>query len=105
MVFRQVFRALPGGDHAEAAGARPVHQLADQRRLIAIGQRIDHAGPRRLARQRDTRQHIGLHVDHHDMLALGDRAPRVRDAGGRVAGRLHHHLDVRRTASSPAHRR
>ncbi len=30
------------------------------------------------------------------MLALGDRAARVRDAGGGVAGRLHHHLDVRR---------
>ena len=30
------------------------------------------------------------------MFAFSDRAPRVRDAGRCVAGRLHHHLDVRR---------
>ena len=96
VIFRQVLRALSGGEHAEAAGTRPVHQLADQRGLVAVGQRIHHTGALRLARQRDAGQHIGLDVDHHDVLALGDRAARMRDAGGRVAGRFHHNLDVRR---------
>ena len=101
MIFRQVLRALSRGEHAEAAGACPIDQLADQRRLIAIGQRIHNTGASRLLRQRDTCQHIGLDVDHHDMFALGDRASGVHDAGGSVAGRFHHNLDVRR----PQHRR
>ena len=48
----------------------------------------------RLPRQRNTREHVGFNIDHHDVLALGDRASRVRDAGGGVAGRLHRDLDI-----------
>jgi hypothetical protein len=51
VIGRQVFCSLAGGDHAEAGGARPVHYLGGQRRLIAIGQRIDHAGAARFFRQ------------------------------------------------------
>src|SRR4029453_763889 len=43
MVARVIARALAGSDHLKAAGARPVDVFADQRRLVAPGQRIDDA--------------------------------------------------------------
>ena len=51
MIGRVVARALAGGDDLEAAGARPVDVLADERRLIAPGQRVDDARRARLLRQ------------------------------------------------------
>jgi hypothetical protein len=41
---RQPLVAAAGRDHGKAAGACPVHQIADQRRLVAEGQRVHHAG-------------------------------------------------------------
>ena len=41
---RQPLVAAPGRDHREAAGARPVDQVADQRRLVAEGEPVDDAG-------------------------------------------------------------
>ncbi len=96
VIGRQVFRALAGGDDAKTGGARPVDHLRRQRRLVAIGQRIDHAGLARLFRQQRPRQHVGLDIDHDDMLAGGDRRARMADADGGIAGRLHHHLDIAR---------
>jgi len=37
MVGEQVFGALAAGSDLEAAGARPIDQLAGQRRLVAVG--------------------------------------------------------------------
>ena len=44
VVHRQVLGALARGDHLEPAGARPVDHLADQRRLVAVRQRVDDPG-------------------------------------------------------------
>jgi len=41
VVAVKVLGALARRDHLEPAGARPVHLLMDQSRLVAIGQRID----------------------------------------------------------------
>jgi hypothetical protein len=86
--------ALAGGDHRKAARARPVDHLADERRLVAVGHRVDGAGAARLRRQVGPRQHVGLDIDHDDVLALGRCGKRMADAGQRIAGRLDHHLDV-----------
>ena len=94
MVFRQVFRAFPCCNHAKSAGACPVHQFADQCRLVAVGQRIDDAGAFRLARQGDAGQHVGFDVHHDDVFALRDGAAGVRDAGGRVAGGFDHDFQI-----------
>ena len=94
VVFRQIFRALAGGDDAEPAGARPVHQLADQRRLVAVGHAVHDAGRLRLARQQGASEDVGLHVDHDDVLALGDCASGMRDAGRGVAGGFDRDVDV-----------
>ena len=95
MIVRLVARALAGRDHLEAAGARPVDVLADQRRLVAPGQRVDDAGGLGALRQQGAGQRVGLDVDHDDVLAVRDRRERMRDAGARHAGRLDDHLDAR----------
>ena len=101
VIGRQIFGALAGGDHAKARRARPVHHLGGQRRLVAIGQRIDHTGLARFLGQQRTRQHVGLDIDHDDMLARRNRRAGMPDADGRIAGRLHH--DVHRAAGNGAH--
>jgi hypothetical protein len=40
VILGQVFRALAGGDDVEARGAAPVDHLADERRLVAIRERV-----------------------------------------------------------------
>ena len=98
VIGRQILGALAGGDHVEAGSARPVDDLGRQRRLVAIGQRIDHARLARFFREQRSRQHVGLDIDHHDMLAGGDRRAGMADADRRIAGRLHH--DVHRAAGN-----
>ena len=93
VIGRQIFGALAGGDDAKTGRARPVDDLGGQRRLVAIGQRIDHARLARFFREQRPRQHVGLDIDHHDVLAGCDRRARMPDADGGIAGRLHHHVD------------
>ena len=92
--MRLVARALAGGDHLEAAGARPVDMLADERRLIAPGEAVDDAGVLRLAREQRAGKDIGLHIDHDDVLAVRDGLERVSDAGLGNAGCLNDDLDA-----------
>ena len=93
--MRLVARALAGRDHLEARGARPVDMLADQRRLIAPCEAVDDARLLGAAREQRAGERVGLHIDHHDVLAVLDRLEAVRDAGARDPGRLHDHFDLR----------
>ncbi len=92
--MRLVARAFACGDHGEAAGARPIDMLTNERGLIAPRQAVDHTGGLRLAREQRTGDRIRLHVDHHDVLAMGDCAQGVVDAGRWDAGRLDDDLDL-----------
>src|SRR3982075_2640214 len=96
MISRQVFCPVGGGDDAESGGARPVHHLGGQGRLVAIGQRINYAGVARFLREQRPRQHIGLDVDHDDVLAGRNRRARMFDADGGIAGGFHDHFDIAR---------
>ena len=100
MIGREIFCAFSGGDDAETGGAGPVHHLGGERRLVAIGERIDHAGLARFFRQQRSGQYVGLDIDHDDMLAGRNRRARMSDADGGIAGRLHH--DVHRAARNRA---
>ena len=94
VIARQVLGALAGSDDLEAAGARPVDHLADQGRLVAVSHGIDHAGlPAALGQERP-RQHVGLDVDHDDVLAVLGGGQGVGDARGRVAGGVDHDVDL-----------
>jgi len=90
----EVPRTLAGGDHSEAGGASPVDQLGGQRRLVAIGHRVDDAGRASLGGEQRSGEDIGLDVDHDDVLAGGDGGAGVEDAGLRAAGGVDHHVDV-----------
>jgi hypothetical protein len=70
--------------------------LADQRRLISPGEAVDDAGGFRPPRQQRPGHRVSLHIDHDDVLAVGDCREREADAGFWIAGRLDHHLDVRK---------
>ena len=96
VVLGQVLRALAGGDDLEARGAAPVDHLADQRRLVAVRERIDDAGLARALREQRAGERVGLDVDHHDVLAVRAARERVADARGRIAGRVDDDLDLGR---------
>ena len=94
VVGRQVLRALARRHHLEAADARPLHHLAGEGGLVAVGHGVDDPGVARLRRQQRSCQHVGFHVHHHDVLAGREGGAGVGDAGRRVACRLHDHIDV-----------
>src|SRR5467141_3278153 len=95
VVGRQVLGALAGGDDLEAAGARPINDLAGQRRLVAIRERIDGALGSRLSGQERTGEHVGFYIDHDNVLAGSDRCAGMGNPGGRATGRLDNDLDLR----------
>jgi hypothetical protein len=87
--------AAPRRHHREAAGAGPIDQIADQRRLVAEGQRVDNAGIGRLLRQQRPAEGIGLdrHVDH--VLALRKCFQAMVHGRDRIAGAFDDHVDRR----------
>ena len=85
---RLVARALAGGDDLEARRPRPIDHLRDQCRLVAVGERIDHAGLRRLPGEQRPGEAVGLDVDHHHVAPGGEAGAGVGDARGRVPGRV-----------------
>ncbi len=93
--MRLVARALARADDLEAGSARPIDMLADQRRLIAPGERINNAGGFRAARKQGARDRIGFDIDHDDVLAVGDRLERMTNAGAGHAGCLDDDFDLR----------
>ena len=91
-----MLRALAGADDLEAAQARPLDELADQRGLIAVGERVDDAGRPGATGEQWPDERIRLHVDHHDVPAGLDRAQGMVDARRRIPRRLDHDLHARR---------
>ena len=95
VVGRQVLGALAGADNLEPAGARPVDQLHDQGRLIAVGQGIGRCRPRPRGEPAAAPASTSAsHVDHDHVPAGGDAGQRVAHTGDRIAGRLDHHLGI-----------
>ena len=92
----EVFRPLPGGDHGESAGARPVHLLADEGRLVAVGERVDDPRLRRPPRKERTRQGVGLDVDHDDRLLVPAAGEDVDDPRGGVSRGVDDHVEAGR---------
>ena len=93
--MRQPFATKASYHNRKAAGARPVHQLADQGRLVAKGQRINDTGLGRLARQQRAAKRIRFHRDVDHMLPMRKGLQAVLDRCDRVAGAFHTDVDLR----------
>ena len=91
--MRQPFMAAPGSDHLETRCPRPVDQIANQRRLIAVGEAVDHPGRLCLACEQGAAQGIGLDRDVDHVLAVGESCQTMLHRGGRIAGALHDNVD------------
>ena len=93
--MRQPLVAATRRNDRKAAGARPVHQVADQGRLVTEGQRIHHTRVSRLAGQQRSTKSVGLdrHVDH--VFTMGKGFEAVVHRGDRMAGAFHDHIDRR----------
>ena len=96
VIDREILGAFACGDHLESGRAGPIDQLADERGLIAVGERVDNAGLSRAARKQRACEGIGLDVYHHDMPAMLAAGQHVANAGRRISRRLHDDFDLPR---------
>ena len=85
----------PAATTPKPGGARPVDEIADQRRLVAEGQAVDDAGLSRLAGEQRAAQGIGLDGHVHDVLVLGERLETMLDRRDRVACAFDDDVDLR----------
>ena len=93
--MRQPFVAPPGSDHLETRRPRPVDQIANQRRLISVGEAVDHARRLCLARKQGAAQGVGFDRDVDHMLAVGESGEAMFHRGGRIPGAFHDDVDSR----------
>jgi hypothetical protein len=80
-------------DDRKTASARPVHQVADQRRLIAEREAVDDPRLRRLAREQRATKRIRLDGDIDHMLTRAKRRQAMIDRDDRVAGAFDDDVD------------
>ena len=92
MIGGQVFGPLAGADHLESARPGPVNLLADERRLVAVGQGVDDPRLGRAPGQQRSGQNVPFHVDHDHVTAPSDGQKGMADAALGHAGGFHHHL-------------
>ena len=93
-VTRLEIHALAGGNDLETGGARPIDQLADQRRLVAISHGVNQAlGPGLFGKDRPDHD-IGFDINHDDMFVVLDGAQCMARASQRMAGGLDHAFDL-----------
>lgn len=86
-------RALAGRHQPEAERASPVAELGGQRRLVAVGQAVDHTCGLGELPQMEACQHVGLHRYHGYVLAGQDGAIRVPHPHLDQAGRFDDDVD------------
>ena len=103
--MRQPLVAAAGGDDAEARGARPIDEVADQRRLVAESEAVNDAGLGGLARQQRAAERVGFDGDVDDVLALTKRVQAMFHRGDRVAGAFDDDVDRGMRERAPASRR
>ena len=88
---------------AAADYAQAEYVVADQRRLVAIRERVHDASGARVhdaIREQRADECVGLDVHHDQVLAVLDGGQRVADASRRAASRLDQHVQGRRSYQS-----
>ena len=94
MIGRQILCAFSGRDDFEAASACPVHQFADQRRLVAIGEAVKATGRRRLPCQQGPGKRVRLDTGHDDVPAVGGGKLGMADRCLGISGGFHDDFNV-----------
>ena len=93
--MRQPLVAAPGGGDVEARRPRPVHEIADQRRLITIGEAVHDGSFAGVAREQRPAHRVGFHRHHDDMLAMPEGRECVLDRSDRIARGFDDDVDQR----------
>ena len=94
MEGRLIARALAGRDDLEARSARPIDMLADERRLIAPGEAVDHARGRAFEASSGPATTSASTLTITTCLPFSITFSAVIDPGLGIAGRLDDHLNV-----------
>ena len=94
VVLGQILGPLARGHDLKACRPRPIDHLADQRGLIAIGERIHDSRFARAARQQGAGKCIRFHVHHHDVLAMLAAGQHMGDPRRGAAGGIDHDIDL-----------
>jgi hypothetical protein len=96
VILGQVLGALARGDDLEAGGAAPVDHFADERRLVAISERVDDIALRARRASSGPARASASTLTITNMLAARERGERMADARGGIAGRVDDDVDLRR---------
>ena len=94
MISRQVFRPLASAHNLEARDSPPIDEFGNQRRLVAIGERVQDPGLCGFAREKRSGQRVCLNIDHHDVALMLTAGKSVLNSRGRIARRLDDHLEA-----------
>ena len=84
--MRQPFVAAPGRDHRESRRARPIDEIADDRRLITVGEAVHDARLLGFFCEQRPAERIRLNGHHHHVLAVSKGGERMLDRRDRIAG-------------------
>jgi hypothetical protein len=93
MISGQVLGALSGSHDLESAGACPVYDFTDQRRLVAIGQAVKASSRFRPLCQQGTGKSIRFHRRHNHMATICRGQFGVANGRLGITGRLDHDFD------------
>jgi hypothetical protein len=94
VIVGQVFGSFACCRYHEACRASPIDHLGDQCRLVTLCHGVDDTALAGLLGQQGACQHIGLDVDHDDVLTRLKGRQRMPDPCFRMAGCFDHYLHV-----------
>jgi hypothetical protein len=94
MIGGQVFRTLARAHDLETRDSRPIDELGNQRRLIAISERVKDTGLGGSPREKRSGQRVRLDIDHHQVPLTLTAGKSVLDSRRGTARRLHDHLEA-----------
>jgi hypothetical protein len=98
VIGRKVFRSLARCGDRESCSTGPVHHLGHERRLVAIGHRVNDPALSCLSGEEGTCQDVRLHIDHNDVLAGLDGRQCMPDSRFGMTGGFDHDLHIARRA-------
>jgi hypothetical protein len=94
VVLGEILGTLASAHDLEARRSCPVHHLAYDGGLVAVGQRVNHPGFLGAPCEEGSHQGVGLDVDHDHVATVAERQQRVADTRRWRTGGLHRHVNI-----------